>query len=285
MNSVYHEGEIRIQELMGVRTISDSLSSMIQKDMSVVAIQFLKALSFSVITFSKETTILHSSIVFGFDSFIKILTKNELLIDLTNRSFIPKEILEGKVLNIGFIGLDFENKMRIRINGKGDIKNNQLHLVIDEIYSNCPKYITDRKLKGKLDFSDEIKLYKNSFLEGNSKHILSNTDTFFLSTIHKSKGADISHKGGKKGFLRVISSTKFEFDDFPGNNLYNSIGNIYTNPNINILAIDFFSNDILHIVGTAKIIQEENNKRKLKILIEIEEVSIESNSFTLKYGK
>lgn len=285
MNSVYHEGEVYIQELMGVRTISDSLSSMIKKDMSVVATQFLKTLSFSVITFSKETSILHSSIVFGLNSFIKILTKNELLIDLKNRSFIPKEILEEKTLTIGFIGLDFENKMRIRINGKGDIKNNQLHLVIDEIYSNCPKYITNRKLNGKLDFFDEIKHYKNSSLEKNSINILTNADTFFLSTIHKSKGADISHKGGKKGFLRVVSPAQLEFDDFPGNNLYNSIGNIYTNKNVNILVIDFFSNDILHIVGTAKIMQEETNKNKLKILIEIKEVSIESNNFTLKYDK
>ncbi len=67
--------------------------------------------------------------------------------------------------------------------------------------------------------------------------------------------------------------------------MYNSLGNIYTNSTINIIVIDFSNNDILYIKGSAKIIEEENLKKKLKIVIETKEINIEHNSFFLKYNK
>lgn len=285
MSSFYHEGERFVQEQMGVRDKSESLNSMFYKELPVVAAQFLKDLNFAVISFPINNKSF-SCVVSDIKPFIEILNTKEVLIDLEKSSFIPKEIIQKKNLNIGFIGLEFENRMRIRVNGKGKIKGNKLHLFIDVVYSNCPKHINNRKIISEFDTFYESKIFTSEILDKKSKKILENADTFFLGTRHKNGDADVSHKGGKKGFLKVLSPSIFEFDDFPGNNMYNTLGNIHTNPNVSILVIDFTNNDILHISGTATINEEiENKKKKLKVRVECSNISIESNSFTLKYDK
>jgi predicted pyridoxine 5'-phosphate oxidase superfamily flavin-nucleotide-binding protein len=284
--SVYHSGEHFIQDQMGVRHKSDSLSSMIKKDMPVVAAQFLENIHFSVMTFELKNKTLFSAVVFDIKPFIQIVNSNEILINLDKKSFIPQDIMDGKGLVVGFLGLEFETRMRIRINGKGSIQNNTLHLIIDEVYSNCPKYITNRKLMDKIDFDEKPTFNQYNKLNDRCKNIIQNANTIFLASSHEEKGADISHKGGKEGFLNILSPSQLELHDYVGNNMYNTLGNIHTNENISIIIIDFIHNDVVHINGTANTIEElKNGKKTLKTLIKITQVSIESNVFSLKYDK
>lgn len=286
MDSVYHEGEVYVQELMGVRDLANSLSSMFQNTLSPVAIQFLKSINFSILSFNIDNKELFSCVVYGLESFIKIVNLDEILISLDKKSFIPKHIINHENLSIGFLGLDFENKMRIRINGKGKIQDNNLHFKIKQVYSNCPKYIEARKLIGKKEFQKNTAIYNYSEFNQKSEDIIKNANTFFLSSCHIIRGADVSHKGGYQGFLKVVGPSKLEFDDFAGNNMYNSLGNIHINPQVNIVVIDFDKNDILHIQGMAIITEYlEMGEKKLKVVIECKDIRVETNSFELKYDR
>lgn len=280
MSTVYHEGECFIQELMGVRQSSESLSSMIHKTPPPIAKEFLQNLRFAVITLGAD--VLHSAVVYGFESFIELVSDNELLIDLEKSTYLPAELLKHESLQVGFLGLEFESKRRIRVNGKGFVKKNKLHLYIDELYSNCPKFIHKRRMLSSVRFSEEPKRCKEESLSYEAQSIIKNANTFFLGTSHKTRGADVSHKGGERGFLRVLSPTELEFDDFAGNNMYNSLGNIHTNPYVSLLVIDFFDREVLHIQAKASIVETvvEGNK-KLKVHLRCLEVSVESNSFAL----
>lgn len=285
MNTIFHEGEYHIQEIMGVRSDSDSLSSMIKKNLPIIAIDFLKNLNFSVISFSTNQKNIFSSLVYDINSFIEIKNDNEIVISLKKRTYIPKNFFKENLINIGFIGLDFKRAMRIRINGKGKIKDNKLFITIYEVYSNCPKHIYRRILQGEIKSSKRSEITEYKEINKEFKNIISNANTFFLASSHKEKGLDISHKGGKRGFVTVISSTKVEFEDGIGNNLFNSLGNIYTNPYISMIFINFEENRTYHIKGIAKIIESiENSKVNLKISIECENIIINTNSFLLKYN-
>lgn len=285
MNTIFHEGEYHIQEIRGVRSDSDSLSSMIKKNLPIIAIDFLKNLNFSVISFSTNQKNIFSSLVYDINSFIEIKNDNEIVISLNKRTYIPKNFFKENLINIGFIGLDFKRAMRIRINGKGKIKDNKLFITIDEVYSNCPKHIYRRILQGEIKASKRSEITEYKEINKEFKNIISNANTFFLASSHKEKGLDISHKGGKRGFVTVLSSTKVEFEDVIGNNLFNSLGNIYTNPYISMIFINFEENRTYHIKGIAKIIESmENNKVNLKISIECENIIINTNSFQLKYN-
>lgn len=285
MNNIFHEGEYHIQEIMGVRKSSDTLSSMIKDTIPPIASEFLKNLNFCIITISTKEDDLFTSTVYSIDNYIEVLNQSQICISLKNHSYIPKEFYNAKYINIGMIGLNFEKAMRIRINGKGHIKENKLYLSIDEIYSNCPKHIKKRVLQKETKSFDAKDIIKEKFLSKEVIKIISDIDTFFIATSHKEKGLDVSHKGGNKGFLKVLTTNQLLFEDMPGNNLYNSIGNIYTNPNINIFFIDFKNNDTCHIKGTAilKDVKVEN-KKKLIITITCNEITVNKNSFSLIYS-
>ncbi|WP_121626815.1 pyridoxamine 5'-phosphate oxidase family protein [Poseidonibacter antarcticus] len=285
MNTVFHEGEYHIQEIMGVRKSSDTLSSMIKDNIPPIASKFLKDLNFCIITISTKKDDLFTYTVYNHNNFIEIVNQSQISINLENHSYIPKEFYNIKNINIGMIGLNFEKAMRIRINGKGKIKSNKLYLSIDEIYSNCPKHIKRRVLQEDTKILENQTIQKGRKLNEEIINIISNIDTFFIATSHKEKGLDVSHKGGNKGFLKVLETNQLAFKDVPGNNLYNTIGNIYTNPNINIFFIDFKNYDTYHIKGIASIkeIQVENKKRLL-ITITCKEIIINKNSFNLIYS-
>ena len=68
--------------------------------------------------------------------------------------------------------------------------------------------------------------------------LIANADTFFLGTIHPSRGADASHRGGPPGFVRV-DGNRLWWPDYPGNNMFNSFGNLAVDPSAALLFIDF----------------------------------------------
>jgi hypothetical protein len=284
MNNIFHEGEHHIQEIMGVRENSDALSSMIRNTIPRVASDFLEKLNFSAIVISTSKDDLFSTTVYNTKQFITIININTICINLEKHSFMPDYFFEKKELNIGMIGLDFNQTMRIRINGKGIIKDNELYININEIYSNCPKYIKKRVLNKELKTVKKQTFIETNELNNDITKVINNIDTFFLSSSNNEKGLDISHKGGEKGFLKILSNTQLEFLDMPGNNLYNSLGNIYTNPYINIFFIDFENNNTYNIVAKAKINEEiKENKKYLKITITCLDILINKNSFQLDY--
>src|SRR5882762_9985897 len=86
------------------------------------------------------------------------------------------------------------------------------------------------------------------------------TDTFFIASrsaqldeVESSQGLDVSHRGGRAGFVRVVSQNELCFPDFSGNLLFNTLGNLEVDARAGLLFIDFQSGGMLHIIGRAKI--------------------------------
>ena len=59
-----------------------------------------------------------------------------------------------------------------------------------------------------------------------------------LGTAHPAAGADTSHRGGDPGFVRVDDDGSLRWPDLPGNNLFNSLGNIAADPHASLLFLD-----------------------------------------------
>ena len=85
-------------------------------------------------------------------------------------------------------------------------------------------------------------------------------------------------------FVKVISPTEVQFNDMPGNNLYNTLGNIYTNSLVNMLFIDFEKNNTYLILGNAKFKKILiSGKDVLIVTIKCKEIIKDTNSFLLDY--
>ena len=77
-------------------------------------------------------------------------------------------------------------------------------------------------------------------------------DTFFLGTTHPERGSDASHRGGPSGFVRVDGNDLW-WPDYPGNNMFNSFGNLAVDPTAALLFVDFPTGRTVHLSGTAAV--------------------------------
>ena len=80
--------------------------------------------------------------------------------------------------------------------------------------------------------------------------LIRSADTFFLGTTHPERGNDASHRGGPAGFVRADPQT-VDWPDYPGNNMFNSLGNLAVDPTAALLFIDFASGCTLQLSGSA----------------------------------
>lgn len=88
--------------------------------------------------------------------------------------------------------------------------------------------------------------------------LISKADLFFISTSYYESSMGTNHRGGPPGFVRVItnddSSTSLVFPEYSGNRLYQSLGNLQTNPKAGLVFPDFDNQDVLFVTGTTEIL-------------------------------
>ena len=69
-------------------------------------------------------------------------------------------------------------------------------------------------------------------------------------------GIDVSHRGGKPGFVRVDDARVLTIPDFTGNSFFNTLGNLALEPRCGLLFIDYESGDTLQIAARARIVTD-----------------------------
>lgn len=87
---------------------------------------------------------------------------------------------------------------------------------------------------------------------------------FFMATADTGGQCDCSYRGRESGLLlQVRTPGELVFPDYPGNGVYNSLGNVLVNPNIGLLFVDFAAQQRLRINGTAAVIDADDALRTL----------------------
>ena len=193
---------------------------------------------------------------------------------------------------LGILGIQLSTRRRNRVNAKVvNITEEDGHtssvLRVEQSFGNCPKYIQARGMKV-LSSAESIKQRWGEYkveeglkLEGYAREIVEKADTFFVATVSRgelqrqeeqkeepydeyttwkvpqkasSEGVDVSHRGGSPGFVKVEDEgAAFRWPDFVGNGMFNTLGNIQTNPNVSVLMIDFEKGAILQMKGVATV--------------------------------
>lgn len=86
---------------------------------------------------------------------------------------------------------------------------------------------------------------------------LAHTDSFYLATVSADGQPYMQHRGGPKGFIKVLDKTTLAFTDFGGNRQYITQGNLAENPKANIFIMDYARRRRVKIWGTAKVIEDD----------------------------
>ena len=134
---------------------------------------------------------------------------------------------------------------------------------VSQSFGNCPKYIQARQpvyVSGQQP--DKPFLHDSAGLDDAARRLVEAADTVFIATAYagdsaqagQAGGVDVSHRGGKPGFVRVDADNTLTMPDFLGNLFFNTLGNIAVNPRAGLLFIDFANGDLLYLAVSAEIV-------------------------------
>src|ERR1700734_2223476 len=92
---------------------------------------------------------------------------------------------------------------------------------------------------------------------------LAERDSFYWATIGATGWPYVQHRGGPKGFLKVIDDHTLAFADLRGNKQYISTGNLLTDDRVALIMVDYPRQARLKILGRAEIFEGETAKEWL----------------------
>src|SRR5882757_4227002 len=262
--SPFHAGEQTIQRLAGVRDRIELKGHAIIRDYMLEQHRaFFAALPFMVVGLADQNGHPWATTLSGPPGFMK--SANEKL--LTIKAWLdPSDPLHSCVragAPVGGLGIELSTRRRNRINGRIEncIIGEGFSIRVQQSFGNCPKYIQARNERPQFRSKPLPASRMASDLSDNEVSFIAEADTFFIASRsaqleqeESSQGLDVSHRGGRPGFVRVISRNELCFPDFSGNLLFNTLGNLEVDARAGLLFIDFQSGRMLHIIGRARIL-------------------------------
>ncbi|MDY6999793.1 MAG: pyridoxamine 5'-phosphate oxidase family protein, partial [Actinomycetota bacterium] len=247
----FHSGELAAQQHAGVQAQAARLARMVGPgELRAGVAAFLAEATFAAITARDRAGRLWTSPLLGPPGFLHADDHHTLRIGTVLPGADPLHSLPAGQ-PAGVIAIDFATRRRVRINGLLTASDAAgLSVEVDQAYGNCPQYIHQRVQKP--HDPARIPRYRGESLRDNDVRVIESADTFFLGTTHPDSGNDASHRGGPPGFVRVTGEGLW-WPDYPGNNMFNSFGNLAVDPTAALLFVDFGTGSTLQLSGTAAV--------------------------------
>jgi predicted pyridoxine 5'-phosphate oxidase superfamily flavin-nucleotide-binding protein len=191
-----------------------------------------------------------ATILTGPEGFVSSPTSQALAIAALPGSDDPAGPALGAGAPIGLLGLDLRTRRRNRANGViRERDGDGLKVAVSQSFGNCAKYIQLRQheaVPGPAQPTENL-----GKLDEAAWNLIAGSDTLFIASGSES-GLDISHRGGRPGFVR-IEGDRLTVPDFAGNSYFNTFGNLLREPATALLFIDFARGDLLQLQGVAEI--------------------------------
>ena len=86
---------------------------------------------------------------------------------------------------------------------------------------------------------------------------LSETDSLYFATATADGQPYIQHRGGPKGFVRIVDKNTIAFADYSGNRQYITQGNLSENPKAHIFVMDYAHRRRVKIWGEARVVDDD----------------------------
>jgi len=83
-------------------------------------------------------------------------------------------------------------------------------------------------------------------------------DSFFLATSSAQGQPYVQHRGGPRGFLRVLDERTLAFADYRGNRQYITVGNLAENDRAFIFLMDFENRQRIKLWGRARVVEDDD---------------------------
>lgn len=268
----FHEGEQAIQARVGVRErMSEIGSRVIRSYMPEQHRQFFTQLPFLIVGTVDGAGQPWASALAGPAGFVTSPDPGQLAVRALPPTHDPLAQTLVPGASIGLLGLEPHTRRRNRMNGVvGQLDAQGFSVKVSQSFGNCPQYIQAREPEFLgADGGAAPALHRADQLDHAAMELIGQADTFYIATAHpaahvhagtvpngpeRARGVDVSHRGGKPGFVRVDGPGMLTVPDFSGNFFFNTLGNITIEPCAGLLFIDFLTGDLLQVSVRAEII-------------------------------
>ncbi len=129
--------------------------------------------------------------------------------------------------------------------------------VSDIAFTPSVKAVQERKCSRKGYARMEQKGGWQSAITDDLAALIAERDSFYLGTAGAEGQPYIQHRGGPKGFLRVLDEKTLAFADFKGNRQYITAGNLSENDKAYIFLMDYANRRRIKIWGRARVVDDD----------------------------
>ena len=270
-SETWHEGERTLHQHMGITTQMAEIGNRAIRDHMIEQHRtFFAKLPFVVLGTVDDRDNVWATIRTGSPGFMRAKNDTTLHINLSPNSNDPAQggLANGK--SVGLLGIELETRRRNRMNGRiANFDDAGFEIAVHHSFGNCPQYIRLRDHyflpQGTAANPDET-VTRLEHIDDFCQNLIKNADTFFVasyadratetpgSTSHTRREVDVSHRGGKPGFVRLDDDGGLTIPDFAGNLFFNTLGNILQTGRAGLIFADFETGTILQLTGRAEIL-------------------------------
>ncbi|MBX3607238.1 MAG: pyridoxamine 5'-phosphate oxidase family protein [Piscinibacter sp.] len=267
MDSPFHPGETAVQERAGVRAQVESIGPRLIRDHMPDQHREL---------FGKLPTLLvgsldaqdqpWASMLVGRPGFVSSPDARRLRIAARPDPHDPLADQLAVGVPIGLLGLEPATRRRNRMNGRVvALDAAGFDVAVEQSFGNCPQYIQTREPTWVVDAAaPSAAEHFGHALPAAAVALVQRADTLFIASAGPhprrggAQGVDVSHRGGRPGFVRVQrlaqGGHRLTLPDFRGNNLFNTLGNLAAHPTAGLLFYDPERGDRLQVAGRAELV-------------------------------
>ena len=267
--TAFHAGELAVQAHVGVRErMAEMGARMIRDAMPDQHRELFEKLPMMLVGSLDERRRPWASVLPGQPGFVRAIDAQHLQVVAQPLAGDPLASNLWPGAPLGMLGIEPQTRRRNRVNGTVKQRDAQgFMLQVDQSFGNCPQYIQARTpswvetAPGAPGPAAPTGLLNEAMLD-----LVRRSDTLFVASAAArargdagADGVDVSHRGGKPGFVRADIDTAgglavLTIPDFRGNFMFNTLGNIAANPVAGLLFFDPATGDVLQVTGSADIV-------------------------------
>lgn len=260
--SIWHAGERALQEKIGV---ADKMASVGQRVIRSYLLdqhrEFFSRMPFVLLGSVDSAGDAWATLLAGHPGFLSAPTTSALHVSALRDPSDPASqgMADGDA--VGLLGIEFQTRRRNRMNGVVRMAGDgSFDIEVDQSFGNCPQYIQLRSPRFAQDPLQPFtgKVHASDVIDAPARAMIEAADTFFVASYADREDGhrqvDVSHRGGKAGFVRVAEDGLLTIPDFAGNLFFATLGNLLVNGKAGLVFVDFETGDMLQLTGDAELV-------------------------------
>jgi len=256
----FHDGELAVQRRAGVEKAAATVGAVILPALRIDHAEFLARQRLLVVAGTDADGRVWASPLAGAEGFVVVQGERRLLL---RAPLAPADPLQSALTSgatpVGLLALDPATRRRIRVNGRAQQTAAGIAVTVDEAFGNCPQYIHRRQAPTGGGPREPAGWRDGTVLDARQRGMVGAADTFFICSNHPERGADASHRGGPPGFVEVDPEGRsLRFPDYPGNRMFQTLGNLAVDPRAGLLFLDWDTGTALQLSGTARTVWDSD---------------------------